>query len=83
MYQFIGRDSWRETFILKPDSFYDKFKNKEVEILRPLWFFHAEQKGIKVEDLMKYYTDLAIMQFEQYEFIKINYEDGKKDNTPS
>ena len=73
MYQFIGRDSWRGSFILKPDSFYDKHKNKEVKILRSLLFFHEEQKEVKVEDLMKFYTDLAIMQFEQYEFIKIIY----------
>lgn len=74
MYTFIGRDSWRDSFILKPDSFYDKFKDKKVVVLRPLLFFYTEQK-VTVEDLMKFFTDRSIMEFEQYEFIKIQYND--------
>lgn len=71
MYQFIGRDSWRTTFIETPLSIFERVKKNEVEILRPLWFFHAEQKGVTVEDLQRYFTDVAIMKFHHDEFIKI------------
>jgi len=71
MYKFIGRTSWREGYISLPFSMLERVKKNEVKILRPLWFYHAEQKGLTVEDLLKYFTDEAVMKFQHDEFISI------------
>jgi len=71
MYKFIGRESWRESYFREPLSVFEKVKKNEVEILRPLWFYHEGQKGLIVEDLLKYFTDLAVSKFQHDEFINI------------
>lgn len=42
-----------------------------VEILRPLWFFAEEQKGITLGKLREFYTEKAIALFEEFGYIKV------------
>ena len=72
MYTFIGHDNWRQPMpnyrrhFEKMGRFYGK-----VEILRPLLWFHEGQKGVKVDDLAKWFTDEAIFQLVNDKFITI------------
>ena len=43
----------------------------KVDILRPIYFFHAEQKGITLADLKKYFRSHALAKFEKDGFINI------------
>lgn len=47
----------------------------EVTVLRPIWFFHAEQK-ITLGKLREFFTPKAIKLFEKDNYIKLNIDHG-------
>lgn len=71
-----GQKKWYPPFDL--ENFSDIKNNiRGVEIVRPILFFHAEQKGITIERLKRYFTDEAISKLEHDGFIKVeSLEEG-------
>ena len=74
MYRFIARHD------INPPDFsglfekLEKRKSLEVEILRPMLFFHEGQKGITLGKLYDFFTDNAVNRFKLDGFIKIEEE---------
>lgn len=59
------------------DEFNTKLQALEetpVQILRPILFFHSEQKGITLGKLKEFFSDKAIKLFEKDGYIKIRYK---------
>jgi len=62
-FNFIGVDSWRHPID------WSTFIRKNYVVLRPILFFHREQK-ITSEDLYKFFTEKAIISFINDKFIQ-------------
>ena len=71
MYRFMARHD------INPPDFSEvlakmAWENEvEVEILRPMLFFHEGQKGININKLREFFTDNAISRFKGDGFIKL------------
>ncbi len=65
-----GQKKWYPPVEL--ENFSDIKNNiRGVEILRPILFFHEEQRGVTIERLKRYFKDEAISKLEHDGFIKV------------
>lgn len=72
MYRFIARhDRYRPDFSGMFEEL-EKQNSAEVEIIRPMLFFHEGQKEITMGKLREFFTDNAINRFKLDGFIMIN-----------
>lgn len=50
----------------------EKKDEQVVDILRPTWFFHEEQKDVNLGKIREFFTPKAIVKLEKDGYIKIN-----------
>lgn len=53
-------------------------KRLKIVILRHIWFFHAEQQGVRLDKLREFYTEKSIVLLERDGYIKICSQDEEK-----
>lgn len=68
MHSFVGHPEWRHSLDF---DFRRYIENKDVTVLRPILFFHSEQKT-DLDTIKKYFTDEAILKLTHDKFIKIH-----------
>lgn len=68
MYNFVGPKEWGRSLDI---DFRSYIENKDVTALRPILFFHSEQKT-DLNSVKKYFTDEAILKLTHDKFIKIH-----------
>lgn len=67
MHNFVGIKEWENSLDF---DFRRYIENKDVTVLRPILFFHTEQKT-DLDTIKKYFTDEAILKLTHDKFIKI------------
>ncbi len=68
MHNFVGQPEWKCSLDIE---FRRYIENKDVTVLRPILFFHSEQKT-DLNTIKKYFTDEAILKLTHDKFIKIH-----------
>ena len=68
MGNFVGQKEWEHSLDIDFRRF---LENKDVTVLRPILFFHTEQKT-DLNTIQKYFTDEAIYRLSHDKFIKIH-----------
>lgn len=73
MYTFIGHENWTHIFPSDSDivDLGVSLNDKKVTVLRPILFFHAEQKTT-LSKISAYFTQHAIAKLVHDKFIEIN-----------
>ncbi len=69
MFNFIGHRAWKKPILDIDFKMY--LEDKDVTVLKPILFFHAEQKT-NLNTIKKYFTDEAIFKLTHDKFIKIH-----------
>jgi hypothetical protein len=68
MHSFVGHPEWKRSLDI---DFRCYTVNKNVTVLRPILFFHSEQKT-DLDTIKKYFTDEAILKLTHDKFILIH-----------
>jgi hypothetical protein len=68
MHSFVGHPEWKRSLDIE---FRRYIENKDVTVLRPILFFHSEQKT-DLNSIKKYFTDDAILKLTHDKFILIH-----------
>lgn len=79
MYRFVGPTAWKMIYEELPPVKLPEDQEMVVTVLRPILFFHAEQKTT-LSKIMTYFTPQAIVKLIHDNFIQIH---DKKNSTLS
>jgi hypothetical protein len=71
MYTFVGPTNWKTLMEVDIQVLLPKDDEKNVTVLRPILFFHAEQKTT-LSKIITYFTPHAISKLEHDKFIEIH-----------